>query len=107
LLREYLSKQNYRVLMLSDVQRGLTRMRNNPTDCLVLMAESQDEGLAEGFQELLHWKRTSSIPVLVVLSQKQSEWRTLLEGAGRTRVLTQPVQLRDLRTELETLLGKP
>ncbi len=106
LLREYLSKQNYRVLMLSDVQRGLTRMRNNPTDCLVLMAESQGEGLAEGFQDLLRWKRTSSIPVLVVLSQKQSEWKTVLEGAGRTRVLTQPIQLRDLRTELESLLGK-
>ena len=70
------------------------------------MAESQGEGLTEGFQELLRWKRTSSIPVLVVLSQKQSEWKTALEGAGRTRVLIQPIQLRELRTELESLLGK-
>ena len=107
LLRDYLAKLNYRVLMLSDLQRGLTRMRNNPVDCLLLMADSVSEGLSEGFQDFLRWKRTASTAALIVLSQKQSEWKTALEDAGTTRVLIQPIQLRDVRLELEAILGKP
>ena len=107
LLRDYLAKLNYRVLMLSDLQRGLTRMRNNPVDSLLLMADSVSEGLSEGFQDFLRWKRTASTAALIVLSQKQSEWKTALEDAGTTRVLIQPIQLRDIRLELEAMLGKP
>jgi serine/threonine protein kinase len=107
LLRDYLTKLNYRVLMLSDFQRGLTRMRNNPVDCLLLMADSVGEGLSEGFQDFLRWKRSASTAALIVLSQKQSEWKTALEEAGTTRVLVQPIQLRDIRVELEAMLGKP
>ena len=107
LLRDYLTKLNYRVLMLSDLQRGLTRMRNNPVDCILLMADSIGEGLSEGIQDFLRWKRNASTAALIVLSQKQSEWKTSLEDAGTTRVLIQPIQLRDIRVELEAMLGKP
>ena len=107
LLRDYLAKLKYRVLMLSDLQRGLTRMRNNQVDGILLMADSVTEGLSEGFQDFLRWKRTSSTAALIVLSQSQSEWKTTLEEAGTTRVLIQPIQLRDIRVELEAMLGKP
>jgi len=107
LLRDYLAKLGYRVLMFGDLQRGLTRMRNNPTDCLLLMADSLGEEVAEGFQEFLRWKKTSSTAAVVVLSRKQSDWKTVLEEAGSTRVLVHPVQLRDIRVDLETALGQP
>lgn len=107
LLRDYLAKQGYRVLMLTDLQRAITRMKNNPADCLLLMADSQEENLSEGFQQLLRWKKTASTAVVVVLSVKQQGWKSLLEEAGETRVLLQPVQLRDIRVELESLLPNP
>lgn len=82
-------------------------MRNNPVDCILLMADSIGEGLSEGIQDFLRWKRNASTAALIVLSQKQSEWKTSLEDAGTTRVLIQPIQLRDIRVELEAMLGKP
>jgi serine/threonine protein kinase len=107
LLREYLTKLGYRALMMTDLRRGLTRLQNNPTDALLLMADSITEGTSEGFQDLLRWKKSSSTSVVVVLSSKQQGWKKMLEDAGSTRVLVQPIQLRDVRKELSALLGTP
>lgn len=105
LLRDYLTKLGFRVLMMTDLQRGLARLRNNPTDALLLMADSVSEGFSEGIQELLRWKKMSSAAMLVVLGQSQQGWRKMLEEASSTRVLVQSIQLRDVRRELESLLG--
>lgn len=105
LLREYLTKLGFRVLMLTDLQRGLSRLRSTPTDALLVMVDSLAEGVSEGMQELLRWKKNSSTALLAVLSQKQQGWKKMLEDAGSTRVLIQTIQLRDIRRELETLLG--
>lgn len=105
LLRDYLTRLGFRVLMMTDLQRGLARLRSNPTDAVLLMADSLSEGLSEGVQELLRWKKTSSTAVVAVLSPKQQGWKKTLEDAGSTRVLIQSVQLRDVRKELESLLG--
>lgn len=105
LLREYLTKLGLRVLMLTDLQRGLSRLRATPTDALLVMVDSLGEGVSEGMQELLRWKKNSSTALLTVLSQKQQGWKKMLEDAGSTRVLIQTIQLRDIRRELESLLG--
>lgn len=105
LLREYLTKLGFRVLMMTDLQRGLTRMKSNPTDALLLMADSFSDGLSSGLQELLRWKKTSSTAMVVVLAQSQQGWKKMLEDAGTTRALVQSIQLRDVRRELESLLG--
>ncbi len=107
LLREYLTKLGYRVLMLSDIQRGLTRMRSSPTDGLVLMGDSLGERHSDSFQDFLRWKKTSSTTAVVVLSQKQAGWKQTLEESGSTRVLVQPIQLRDIRRELDVALQQP
>ena len=105
LLRDYLTKLGFRVLMMTDMQRGLTRLRSNPTDAVLLMADSISEGLSQGIQDLVRWKKSSSTAVVVVLSQAQQGWKKMLEDAGSTRVLVQSVQLREVRRELESLLG--
>lgn len=105
LLREYLTKLGLRVLMLTDLQRGLSRLRTTPTNALLVMVDSLGEGVSEGMQELLRWKKNSSTALLTVLSQKQQGWKKMLEDAGSTRVLIQTIQLRDIRRELESLLG--
>lgn len=105
LLRDYLTKLGFRVLMMTDLQRGLTRLRNNPTDAVLLMADSISEGLSAGLQDLVRWKKSSSTAMVVVLAQSQQGWKNMLEDAGSTRVLIQSVQLREVRRELESLLG--
>lgn len=105
LLRDYLTKLGFRVLMMTDLQRGLMRLRTSPTDALLVMADSFADGTSEGFRELLRWKRSASTAVVAVLSPQQQEWKKSLEDLGTTRVLVQSIQLRDIRKELETLLG--
>lgn len=105
LLRDYLTKLGFRVLMMTDLQRGLTRLRNNPTDAVLLMADSILEDLSAGLQDLMRWKKSSSTAMVVVLAQSQQGWKKMLEDAGSTRVLVQSIQLRDVRRELESLLG--
>ncbi len=105
LLRDYLTKLGFRVLMMADLQRGLTRLRSNPADALLLMADSLSDGLSAGLQELLRWKKSTRTVLVVVLSQSQQGWKNMLEDAGSTRVLIQSIQLRDVRRELESLLG--
>ena len=105
LLREYLTKLGFRVLMMTDLQRGLVRLQNTPADALLLMADSISNKSNDGFEAFLHWKKTSSTAVVAILSPKQQGWKKMLEDAGSTRVLVQPIQLRDVRKELEALLG--
>ena len=87
--------------MMTDLLRGLARLKSNSVECLVLMADSQGESLNEGLQEFVRWKRTSSTAAIVVLSKSQAGWKNVLEEAGSTRDLVQPIQLRDLRTQME------
>ena len=91
--------------MMADLQRGLTRLRGNPAEAMLLMADSLSEGVSAEIQDLLRWKKTSSTALVVVLSKSQQGWRKMLEDAGSTRVLIQSIQLRDVRRELESLLG--
>lgn len=104
-LRDYLTKNGYRVLMMTDLQRGLARLQNAPTDALLLMADSISDGSSEGYDALLRWKKSSNTAVVAILTAKQQGWKKTLEDAGSTRVLIQPVQLRDIRQGLESLLG--
>ena len=39
ILRDYLSKRGFRVLVLSDLERGLNRLRNNPPNGVIFMGE--------------------------------------------------------------------
>jgi len=105
LLRDYLTKIGFRVLMMTDLQRGMTRLRSGPTDAVLLMADSVSDDFSNGLQELVRWKKSSSTAMVVVLAQSQQGWKNMLEDAGSTRVLVQTIQLRDVRRELESLLG--
>ncbi len=101
LLREYLSKHGFRVLMLSDLQRGLSRISNNPPDCIIMMGESLGDGVIDGFQQA---SKASSVISILVLSEEQKEWKGKLAETETARVLAQPITLRDLRRELHHAL---
>ena len=100
MLREYLSKRGFRVLVLSDLQRGLNRMRTNPPDCVVLMGESIGNGIVEAYQQTVEVGRSASAVTIAILSAKQAERQEALEQNALSRVMVQPVTLRDVRREI-------
>ena len=100
ILRDYLTKHGYRVLMLSDVQRGINRMKTDPPDCIVLMGESVGKETATAFQQMVQTTKNNPTVGIAVLSKKQQGLRSECRQTSTARILVQPITLRDLRREI-------
>ncbi len=103
-LRAYLTKHGYRVLMFSDMQRAVTRVLNsNPPAAIIIMGDGigDDDALA-GFQTLSKKAPPDSVTCLLMVSEKQAD--VYQEASKCTtkscRVLKQPLTLRDLHHEI-------
>jgi serine/threonine protein kinase len=105
ILREYLSKHGFRVLVLSDMQRGLNRLKSNPPDCMVIMGESLGDEALSGFREAQAVQRDANMGIVMVLAEQQSDWKDELEETDHCRVLVQPVTLRELRKVVRHTAG--
>jgi len=104
-LREYFSKHGYRVLVLSDLQRGLTRLKSSPPDCMVIMGDALGEQAVRGYTEAHEIKGQSRVGLVLVLNENQSSWKARLPESQSSRVIVQPVTLRELRKVVKHTLG--
>ncbi|REJ93854.1 MAG: serine/threonine protein kinase [Planctomycetota bacterium] len=101
LLREYLTKHGYRVLLVSDVERALNRLKLQSPDCVLLMAESIGDRAVDDFRRALSLGRDRFQVVVMILGEEQSHLRDKVQNDNPLgRVLVQPVKLRDLRTAI-------
>lgn len=100
LLRDYLSNHGFRVLMLSSWDRALTRIRNNPPDCLLLMGDALDGQHSDVYDEAMRWSKLQNLGCVVVLRSSEAALRDQLEKHATSRVVTQPTRLRDVRTAI-------
>lgn len=97
-LRDYLSRHGYRVLLLSDVERALQRMKSNPPDCVIFMGGSIGNRIIDDFERAVPLAETASIAIVFVLSERQASFVNEFQSTSQlVRVLTQPIRLRDLR----------
>lgn len=104
MLREYLTKHGYRVLMLSTPERALNRLKTNPPECLLVMGEALDGHLEQDCGDLVLWSEMQSVPCVLVLPQRDAELARKLPRKSFTKSLLQPVTLRDLRTTIADVM---
>lgn len=105
MLRDYLSKHGYRVLMLTAWDRALTRIKNNPPDCLLLMGEAVGDGANKDiYDEALRWCNLKGTGVVVVAAAAEKGIEEQLNLNASSRVLVQPTTLRDVRTSIADVL---
>jgi serine/threonine protein kinase len=104
-LREYFSKHGFRVLVLSDLQRGLTRLKSSPPDCMVIMGDALGDEAVKGYSDAQEIRGNSQVAVVLVLAEQQSAWKERLPETATSRVLVQPVTLRELRKVVKHTLG--
>lgn len=105
-LREYFTKHGYRVLLLRDVQRAISRIETVSPQGLILMADSLGEGddASRAYERVTSCCRKSGTPVVLVLSKKHREMKDRFVNTSSTRVLTDKhVTLRTIRSSLEEL----
>ena len=106
ILRDYLSKRGFRVLMLTDVKRALSRLKSPaPPDCIVLMGDLLGDEIRDAWRQAagtngVSWARVA------ILAEKQAKLRGEMEQGTRSRILVQPIRLRDLRHEIAAALGR-
>ena len=107
-LREYFTKHGYRVLMLSDFERALTRLQSDPPKGLVLMGDSLGKDVLAAFDKAISTCRHAGTAVVLVLSKNQRELKSAVADTENSRVLfEQPVTLRSIRQALEEVWKKP
>jgi DNA-binding response OmpR family regulator len=104
-LREYFSKHGFRVLVLSDLQRGLTRLKSSPPDCMVIMGDALGEQAVKGYSQAQEIRGNSPVALVLVLAEQQSAWKERLSESTSSRVVVQPVTLRELRKVVKRTLG--
>ncbi|MFP6767275.1 MAG: serine/threonine-protein kinase [Planctomycetaceae bacterium] len=107
LLRDFFTSRGFRVLLVGDLQRALNRLGSSPPDCLVLMGGSIGQELLDGFKDAVRRSQDRPIAQVAVLSKEQLTWeRRLDETISKTaRVLTHPLVLGDLMTEIQEALA--
>ena len=106
-LREFFGGHGFRVLLVSDLQRALNRIKASPPDCLVLMGGSIGEAVVEGFTEALLRLRERATVAIAVLAKNQHDWKQRLEETetDTARVLRHPLGLDELRHEISEALA--
>ena len=106
-LREYFSKHGYRVLLLRDFDRALTRLRSDPPKGLVLMSETLGNDAKTLFEKAVTTCRPCGTAVVLVLSKGQSDLKETVADSDVSRVLYEhPVTLRSIRKALEDVWNK-
>lgn len=97
MMRSYFTKRGFRVLLLSDGDRGLARLAgSNRPDGLVLVGESLGEEVVRLFNQAAP-KASGNLAVVAILTEKQKSLRSDMAETSAARVLVQPITLRDLR----------
>lgn len=102
LLRDYFSKKGYRVVLLPDPARLLTRLKTTAPMGIVLFSDPMGDDIPGQFQQVLKATESKPVPVILVLNEPQKKLADQLNGRdARGIVLRQPISLRDLRKALE------
>lgn len=103
-LRKYLTKHGFRVLLTGDIQRAMNRLRTNPPDAVILMGEAIGNDVVSAYQQVVQLSRKFPLTGVAVLSGRQAHLQENCPPTGSTRAMVQPVTMRDLRRQIQQLL---
>ncbi|HBV62780.1 MAG TPA: serine/threonine protein kinase [Rhodopirellula sp.] len=106
-IRERLKSRGYRVLVISDANRALSRFtpeEDFPADCVIFGASELGTLALEAFNKFASDAHTCDIPSILLVDKRQSH---IINGAHRganRKLLPLPLKVRELRTALMNLL---
>lgn len=103
-LRDYLGKRGFRVLILSNPDRAVARLETNPPQCMVMMGDSIEQ-IEHHYKLAFNLAAKSNVNLLLVLGSQQQQMVARLPHSETARIVVQPIALRDLRQEIENLIG--
>lgn len=104
--RDGFKRAGYRVLLTSDPQRAISRLRQEPTaaDCVVFNAQELGKTALRGFNAFAEDKSTQFIPAILLLGEEQSIWKKDAILDRHRVVLPMPITMKQLRAALGKLV---
>ncbi len=105
LFRDTLKRAGYRVLIIADAARAVTRCVQDPTaaDCVVFDAQLIGQAALDSYNQLGEEPESQAVPAILLLGEKQSAWQPQAHIAPHRLVLNMPLNMKQLRATLEQL----
>lgn len=107
-IRERLKSRGYRVLVISDPNRALSRFGvddDPPADCVVFGAAELGNLAVEAFNRFAEDEHTATIPAILMVDRRQTHLIASAKRGGNSKLLALPLKVRELRAALTQLLS--
>ena len=106
-IRDRLKSRGYRVLVISDPLRALSRFRDDeefPADCVIFGASELGTLAVEAHNRFAEQDHTRDIPTILLADQRQTQVIGAAKRGENRKLLALPLKVRELRTALQQLL---
>jgi serine/threonine-protein kinase len=106
-LRDNLKKHGYRVLVISNPERALSRFQTEseaPADCVVFSANKLGEEALDGFNRFAEIPRTRTHPAMLLLDEKHKLLKSEANVSEHRSVVVMPVPMSKFREVLKELI---
>jgi eukaryotic-like serine/threonine-protein kinase len=102
LLRDNLKELGYRVFIAGDPTTALLRFRQQPCDALIMDAGALETDEIFDFDKILSAADKKKHPSagILILSEKQVEWKDRIPAHPQTAIMVRPVTLKQLAKKL-------
>ncbi len=106
IFRQRLKSHGYRVLVLADPDRALSRFDNGAkaADCVVFSTGDLGRSALDAFNRFAEGKHTAAIPAMLLLDEHHQAWKENAKLADHRVVVSMPIKLRELRRRLAKLV---
>lgn len=107
LIRDKLKKRGYRVLVISDPSRALSRFAPDeepPANCVLFSAPELGASALDAFNQFATDEHTSNIPAILLVDRKQQFIIRNAKPGPNRMMLAMPLKVRELRAALMRLL---
>jgi len=108
LLRAQLGKRGYRVLIVSNAERGVQRLQEGvgEFDCAIFCTGELGEGALMAFNQLRDDYRTETTPAVIIVEKNQTTIASSARLSKLHGLLQMPIKVRQLREALVKLIGR-
>jgi serine/threonine-protein kinase len=108
MLRDLFKKNGYRVLVIGDPERALSRFFDDPrtADVILFTTGSNGRAAVEMFNRFSQETATRDLPAVLLLDQVHQHWESDAKVAEHRAVAKMPIKMRDLREVMVDAMRK-
>lgn len=106
--RQAFADSGYQVLLLTDADRALQTLRNDPNaaDMVVFYASAIGRPAVDAFNALANDPNTADVPAVLLLGKHQGDWHTDARRGPHRVAMSAPLRIRRLRELVARLLAR-